>query len=1005
MKPWMILGLSAGLCACVFNGHASAANFYTISGVTTNTVNYFSELNLIQGPGVGFDANVPHDALSGANTWVTNDPGGYPSDYIAVAGQPIIELDLGEDVNLEEISTWGYAASNTNGVSQFSLRFATEAEGPTGYGTSITFNPTYSMIQDPVPRQSFIFGQSITARYVEFTALDNFYVAPGSSGGDRVGLGEIAFATAAADQLWILIDRETGNMAITNQTPSNSYTISGYDITSTIGALNPANWLSIAANYDANSGGTIDPNNNWIEFGAASDDIAEGTLGALAITPGMTINLGNLWIQNPAESMQFVMLQEDGTRLNPLVRYIGNNDLPFESGDLNFDGAIDVLDWPIYRNGYHADLSALSGAQAYQQGDMNFDGVNNRLDYTLFKTAYETANGPGSFDAMLAGVPEPAAWILFLFACATWAAHRFRVRFRGILVPGLAAAICSMVIGLGTTQADLPSIVSHWTLDADGSDSVGTNNGTPNAVTFGQAGANANTGTAALFDGSTSTINVPYSADLNPTSFTAVLWANAALFDTGHHSPLTCRDDYNVGVSTHGYIIYNAPNGVWEFWTGDGDPGWASVGGGSVATSTWTHLAISFDSFTKMKSFYVNGTLAGSTTLQGYSPNGTVESENLHIGSGNDPGDSFFFNGLIDDVAVYEGVLNQVEIQHVANNGVSAFELFRLTLQVNADTGATSLRNDTGFAIDIDQYEILSAGNALNASGWYSLQEQDYEGSGGTSGEGDGWEVLGTPGAGFVGEAYLQASSNLADTTSISLGSLFNPAGPQDLVFSYRLADGSFWDGIVEYVTGGDNADFNADGDVDGADFLAWQIGFGTTGSATRADGDANGDANVNGADLAIWKTQFGMGGAPGGLSGTAIPEPNTLGLFGLACICLAVTLLRHQGGRIMNKSKLIWIGMVVVFFTYVQSTLANSETDRLYHLGDDPWDGAVANNTVTSTADSYYVDAGEGDRQNLEDYYFTEPTYVNVGSGPYARSGASPGDLGIRFDGTDDFL
>jgi len=57
------------------------------------------------------------------------------------------------------------------------------------------------------------------------------------------------------------------------------------------------------------------------------------------------------------------------------------------------------------------------------------------------------------------------------------------------------------------------------------------------------------------------------------------------------------------------------------------------------------------------------------------------------------------------------------------------------------------------------------------------------------------------------------------------------------------------------------SSDFNNDGFVTGADFLAWQRGFGTP-SASPADGDANGDNNVDAADLSIWETQFG-GPAP----------------------------------------------------------------------------------------------------------------------------------------------
>jgi hypothetical protein len=55
-----------------------------------------------------------------------------------------------------------------------------------------------------------------------------------------------------------------------------------------------------------------------------------------------------------------------------------------------------------------------------------------------------------------------------------------------------------------------------------------------------------------------------------------------------------------------------------------------------------------------------------------------------------------------------------------------------------------------------------------------------------------------------------------------------------------------------------DSADFDSDGDVDGIDFLAWQIGFGTA-NAVKSDGDADNDLDADGNDLSIWQNQFGQ--------------------------------------------------------------------------------------------------------------------------------------------------
>ncbi len=76
------------------------------------------------------------------------------------------------------------------------------------------------------------------------------------------------------------------------------------------------------------------------------------------------------------------------------------------------------------------------------------------------------------------------------------------------------------------------------------------------------------------------------------------------------------------------------------------------------------------------------------------------------------------------------------------------------------------------------------------------------------------------------------------------------------------------------------NADADGDGDVDGADFLSWQKGFGQSGSPTVADGDFDYDGTVGPADLTVWNAQFGT---PLVAASAAVPEPTSLVLLVLA--------------------------------------------------------------------------------------------------------------------------
>jgi hypothetical protein len=216
-------------------------------------------------------------------------------------------------------------------------------------------------------------------------------------------------------------------------------------------------------------------------------------------------------------------------------------------------------------------------------------------------------------------------------------------------------------------------LVAWWPLDVDGTDASG--NGFDGTITGALApaeGANAATGGSLTFDGG-SRIDVPFDQNLNPDDFTITMWANASS-TAGFASPITSRDDVNNGVSTHGFIIYNDNGGNWNFWTGDGNPGWDTLAAGPVLTDTWTHLAISYDSVTETKNFYVDGVLAATDTAANqYSPNGTVEMEDLHIGAGADDGNSFFFDGRIDDVGLFRTALSEEDINSIMMNGVGGF--------------------------------------------------------------------------------------------------------------------------------------------------------------------------------------------------------------------------------------------------------------------------------------------------------------------------------------------
>jgi hypothetical protein len=103
---------------------------------------------------------------------------------------------------------------------------------------------------------------------------------------------------------------------------------------------------------------------------------------------------------------------------------------------------------------------------------------------------------------------------------------------------------------------------------------------------------------------------------------------------------------------------------------------------------------------------------------------------------------------------------------------------------------------------------------------------------------------------------------------------------------------------ITDAPGGGDDADFDGDGDVDGQDLLTWQRGAGLTGQTNNDNGDATGDGIVNGADLTAWRSQF----ATATVVAATIPEP---GAYVLAFTATAAAVRIRRRGRRAETGRL----------------------------------------------------------------------------------------------------
>lgn len=170
-------------------------------------------------------------------------------------------------------------------------------------------------------------------------------------------------------------------------------------------------------------------------------------------------------------------------------------------------------------------------------------------------------------------------------------------------------------------------------------------------------------------------------------------------------------------------------------------------------------------------------------------------------------------------------------------------------------------------------------------------------------------DVSGPPFAtGLSGQAFTPVAKELLWSGAVDAANGQNMEG---LALGPRLANGAWLLlGVVDNQNGGDplsgntivaftatptiSADFDANGSVDGNDFLRWQRGFGKPAGATRGEGDANRDGAVDGADLELWKGSFQPAARP---TTQAIPEPGATLLVATAALALLVPSVRNDAG------------------------------------------------------------------------------------------------------------
>lgn len=207
------------------------------------------------------------------------------------------------------------------------------------------------------------------------------------------------------------------------------------------------------------------------------------------------------------------------------------------------------------------------------------------------------------------------------------------------------------------------NLVSYWPLDGNSNDSKGSNNGTDTAITYNASYAvQSNFGQGASFNGSSSKIDLPNLGVSGSSARTISGWfyvpsisASMYLYCSGKGS-----DNTNFSLS-----VTNAVNNSQLYLYCNNNDYYTGVN--TVPLNQWFHMTLVYDGGTLSTStvhFYINGVSLSSTKAGTGNAAANTTNSDYSIGYYR-IGNSNFFNGYSDDVAIFNRALSASEVNEL----------------------------------------------------------------------------------------------------------------------------------------------------------------------------------------------------------------------------------------------------------------------------------------------------------------------------------------------------
>ena len=239
-----------------------------------------------------------------------------------------------------------------------------------------------------------------------------------------------------------------------------------------------------------------------------------------------------------------------------------------------------------------------------------------------------------------------------------------------ILKNVILATSVMVVLFAATSYAEIDpgSIVGLWLFDDVSGDTVKdlSGNGHDGTIIGGAEVVAGKFGQALKFDGADDVVDCGNAGDLNLGVFTVAFWANVPATQGWNH--MISKGDH-VASGTPGSVNWGVmmrsaeARFLFEVFA---DTTWTGISAPEVPLNEWQHIAATYDG-DQMEFFLNGGSLGSSAGIEMK----LDASRSFVIGARSASGDpASFFNGSIDEVALFSAVLSLEDIQSLMNDGV-----------------------------------------------------------------------------------------------------------------------------------------------------------------------------------------------------------------------------------------------------------------------------------------------------------------------------------------------